>query len=147
MAITLAGTAVVLGSIVLMEGIAKLLETIEGDPEADVTLALQQLASRNQRRALSITATEQAGIEEVNSRFSQFNEIPSRVLSEAALTRRGPSPQALDTGLLDFVSAQLGRPSSELARVSSPSRVGDMSQVHRTIGQSLSLPAPQPQGQ
>lgn len=138
MAITLAGAAGLFGSIALFEGVAALLEHIEGDPEADVQIALQQLAARNQRRAFSLAAAEQAGREDVEQQFAKFNEIPSRVLSEASLSRQGTPFTSRDSGLLDFVSARLGIPSSELSRVSSPARTGDMSQVHRRLGASLS---------
>lgn len=153
MAISLVSAAALFGSIALFEGIAALLEHIEGDPEADVAAALQQLATRNQRRAFSIAATEQAGVEDVEQKFAAFNQIPSRVLSEAALLRQGTPFETSNTELLDYVSSRLRVPSTEMARISSPSRMGDMSQVHRRLGRSLSPPPPpslpqgQPQGQ
>ncbi len=143
-------TVAILGSIALFEGIAALLEHLEGDPEADVALALQQLASKNQRRAFSIAATEQAGIEDVDQKFAAFNQIPSRILSEAALSRQGAPLTEPSSELLDFVSSRLRVPSKELARVSAPSRMGDMSQVFRRLEDSLSTPPPaqgQPPGQ
>ncbi len=145
MGITLVGAATLFGSIALFEGVAALLEHIEGDPETSVAIALQQLAARNQRRAFSLAATEQAGAEDVERRFAQFNEIPSRALSQASLSRQQFAGTPADAGLLDFVSSRLGVPSSELSRVSSPSRMGDMSQVHRKMESSLSVPPPQPQ--
>lgn len=145
MAITLVGAAALFGSIALFEGVAALLEHIEGDPETDVALALQQLASSNQRRAFSIAATEQAGAEDVEQKFAAFNQIPSRVLSEAAVLQQGTPFTTPDSELLDFVSSRLRVPSGELARISSPSRMGDMSQVHRRLGNSL--PSSPPQGQ
>ncbi|KKN68086.1 hypothetical protein LCGC14_0455400 [marine sediment metagenome] len=144
MAITLVGAAGLLGSIALIEGLAALLEHIEGDPEADVQVALRQLAARNQRRAFSLAAVEQAGKEDVEQQFARFNEIPSRVLSEVSLSRQGDPRTNPDTGLLDFVSARLGVPSRELSRVSAPARMGDMSQVHRRLESSLSTPPPTP---
>ncbi len=144
MAVTLAGAAALFGSIALFEGVAALLEYIEGDPEVDVQMALQQLAARNQRRAFSLAATEQAGKEDVERQFAAFNRIPSRVLSEASLSQGGAPPTAQNTELLDFISARLGVPPSELTRVSSPSRVGDTSQIHRRLGTSLPSPPPPP---
>lgn len=142
MAITLVGAGILLGSIALFEGIAALLEHIEGDPEADVSLALQQLAASNQRRAFSLAATEQAGAEDVDRKFAAFNQIPSRVLSEASLLNQGRPFDTANSELLDFVSSRLRVPSRELTRISSPSRMGDMSQVHRQLGSSLASPPP-----
>lgn len=144
MAITLAGAVTLFGSIALFEGLAALLERIEGDPEADVASALQQLARSNQRRAFSLAAAEQAGAENIEQNFAGFNKIPSRVLSEAALQRQGPTT-AGDTELLDYVSSQLRLGPGQLSRMSAPARSGDMSQVFRRIGRSLPISAPNPQ--
>lgn len=125
----IAGT---LGIIALFEGIAALLEHLEGDPEADVAVALQRLAAKNQRRAFSLAAVEQEGIEDVNKKFARFNRIPSRMLTQAALSRSpGPPIGGLDTGLLDMVSSRMGMPSRQLEQVSHPNRLGDMSSVTR----------------
>ncbi len=137
MAITLAAAAGLFGGLVLFEGLAALLEHIEGDPEADVALALQQLASQNQRRAFSIAATEQAGREDVNQKFASANQIPSRVLSQEALLQQGDPFTTPDSELLDFVSSRLRVSPSDLSRMSSPTRAGDLSQLHRQLGQSL----------
>ncbi len=130
----MAGT---LGIIALFEGLAALLEHIEGDPEADVAAALQQLASKNQRRAFALSATEQAGEEEVERKFALFNKIPQRFLTQAALNN-APGPLAGDqnTSLLDMVSSRLGMSSQRLGQVSHPSRMGDMSSIARQIGKS-----------
>lgn len=143
MAITLAGTAAVFGSIALFEGIAALLEHIEGDPEADVALALQQLAQKNQRRALSQVAGEQAGEEHLQAKFAKFNKIPSRLLTQAALSRM-PGPELSggdrDTSVLDMVSQRLGVHPEALGRLSSPSRLGDMGSITRQMGKSPLTP-------
>lgn len=131
------------GSIVLFEGLAALLEHLMGNPEADVTLALQQLAAKNQRRAFATMATEQAGIEELDERFSRFNQISSRFLTQAALSRRPQPPlrEGGNTALLDMVSQRIGVPPRVLDQVSSPSRMGDMSSIPRQMG------VPPPSGQ
>lgn len=128
----IAGT---LGIIALFEGVSALLEHLEGDPEADVAVALQQLASKNQRRAFSLAATEQTGQEAVERKFARFNTIPQRILTEAALSRSpGPPLGGLDTGVLDMVSARLGVSPRQLEQSSHPSRMGDMSSIARQIG-------------
>ncbi len=129
-------TVGIMGSIALFEGLAALLEHIEGDPEADVALALKQLASKNQRRAFGIQAVEQLGQEQVESNFARFNEIPSRVLTQAALDRSPQPAIGRDTGILDMVSQRLGVSPAQLGQASHPSRMGDMSQVARSIGTS-----------
>ncbi len=127
----------ILGSIILFEGAAALLEEIVGDPEADVASALQRLSEHNQRQALGSLADEQLGIEEVERQFSQFNRIPGRILTTAAL-QNAPQPfQTQDTGVLDMVSQRLGVSPQMLGQASHPSRLGDMSQVYRDMGTSL----------
>lgn len=139
MAITLVGAATIFGSIALFEGVAALLEHIEGDPEADVAAALQQLAAKNQRRAFAQAAAETAGAEHLEQKFAKFNRIPSRFLTQAALSRMpgpelgGPPP---DTGLLDMVSTRLGVDPQALGRASAPSRMGDASTIYRQMGKS-----------
>lgn len=137
------------GSIVLFEGLAALLEHIEGNPEADVALALQQLAARNQRRAFATMATEQAGIEHLQERFARFNRIPSRLLTGAALSQMPQPPlrEGGNTAILDMVSQQLGVPARSLEQVSSPSRMGDMSSIARRMGTSFPTPQPVQPGQ
>ncbi len=137
MAVTLAAIGGIMGSIALFEGLAALLEHLEGNPEADVALALQQLAAKNQRRAFATMATEQAGVEDLQERFAKFNEIPSRLLTQAALSRM-PSPPAGggNTAILDMVSQRLGVSPRVLDQVSSPSRMGDMSSIARQMGTS-----------
>ena len=129
----IAGT---LGVIALFEGVAALLEHIEGDPEADVQAALQQLAARNQRRAMGVLATEQLGQEQVEEKFARFNVIPQRALTQEAI--RGTPGPALgqDTGLIEMVSARLGITPQQMGRVSHPSRMGDMTSVIRQMGKS-----------
>jgi len=143
MAITLAGTAAVLGSIALFEGVAALLEQIEGDPEADVQVALQQLAARNQRRALGQVAGEVAGQEHLQEKFAKFNKIPSRLLTQAALSRM-PGPELgggeRDTAILDMVSQRIGVNPRVLSQVSAPSRMGDMNTIVRQMGGSPLTP-------
>ena len=129
-------TTGILGSIALFEGLAALLEHMEGDPEADVMMALQQLAAKNQRRAFGIQAVEQLGTEEVERSFARFNEIPSRILTQAALDRAPQPPLGRDTGVLDMVSQRLGVSPTQLGQASHPSRMGDMSQVARAIDTS-----------
>lgn len=133
--LTMAG---IFGAIVLAEGLAAVLEQVMGDPEADVTMALQQLAAKNQRRALATMATEQAGIEHLQERFARFNRIPSRLLTQAALSRM-PQPEAggeRNTAVLDMISQRLGISPRVLNQVSSPSRMGDMSSIARQMGTS-----------
>lgn len=131
--LTMAG---IMGSIALFEGVAALLEHIEGDPEADVTAALQQLAAKNQRRAFATAATEQAGIENLDERFARFNQISSRFLTQAALSRMPQPPlrEEGNTAVLDMVSQRLGVTPRTLDQVSSPSRLGDMSTIYRQMG-------------
>lgn len=133
--LTMAG---IFGTIALFEGVAALLEHIEGDPEADVALALQQLAAKNQRRAFATAAVEQQGTEALQERFAKFNRIPSRLLTQAALSRM-PQPEAGgdgNTAVLDMVSQRLGVGPRVLDQVSSPSRMGDMSSIARQMGTS-----------
>ncbi len=127
-----------LGSIVLFEGLAALLEATVGDPEADVADTLTRLSQQNQRQALGGLAREQLGTEEVERQFSQFNRIPGRILTTSAL-QNAPQPfnQDQDTGVLDMVSQRLGVSPQMLGQASHPSRLGDMSQVYRDMGQSL----------
>ncbi len=125
----IAGT---LGIIALFEGVAALLEHLEGDPEAEVSAALQRLASKNQRRAFALAAVEQEGIEDVNQKFARFNKIPSRMLTQAAISRSpGPPIGGIDTGLLDMVSSRMGVSSQQFEQMSHPNRMGDMSSVVR----------------
>ena len=132
-----AGMAALLGSIVLFEGLAALLEEMVGDPEADVVSTLTRLAEHNQRQALGGLADTQLGAEEVDRQFSQFNRIPGRILTTAAL-QNAPQPfQSQDTGVLDMVSQRLGVSPQMMGQVSHPSRMGDMSQVYRDMGQTL----------
>jgi hypothetical protein len=132
----------ILGSIALFEGLAATLEHIEGDPEADVQAALQALAAKNQRRAFAQAAGEVAGQEHLQERFAKFNRIPTRLLTQAALSRM-PQPaltEQRDTGLMDMVSQRLGLSGRVLDQVSSPSRMGDMSTIHRQMGTSPLTP-------
>ncbi len=139
MAITLAGTGVVMGSIILFEGIAAILEHLEGNPEVDVAAALQQLAAKNQRRAFAQAAGELAGAEHLQAKFARFNEIPSRLLTQAAMSRM-PGPELgggpRDTGVLDMVAQRAGVSPRVLNQVSSPSRMGDMNTIARQMGTS-----------
>lgn len=129
--------AAILGSIVLFEGAAALLEEVVGDPEADVASTLQRLAERNQRQALGGLAREQLGTEEVERQFSAFNRIPGRILTTSAL-QNAPQPfQDQDTGVLDMVSQRLGVSPQMMGQASHPSRMGDMSQVYRNMGTTL----------
>ena len=143
MAITLAGAGVLFGSIMLFEGLAALLEHIEGDPEADVTAALQKLVRTNQRRAFAQQAGEVAGEENLQQRFAKFNQIPSRLLTSAALSRM-PGPELggapRDTALLDMVATRAGVSPRVLNQVSSPSRMGDMGSIARQMGTSPLAP-------
>jgi hypothetical protein len=139
--LTIAG---LMGSIALFEGVAALLEHLEGDPEADVELALKQLAAKNQRRAFATMATEQRGAEHLQEKFAKFNRIPSRLLTQAALSRM-PQPEVGgggNTAVLDMISQRLGISPRTLNQVSSPSRMGDMSSIARQMGTS-----PQTSGQ
>jgi len=129
----IAGT---LGTIAFFEGIAALLKYMEGDPEADVATALKNLAAKNQRRAFAMAANEQLGQEEIDRKFARFNEIPSRVLTEAALDRSPSPPLGQDTGVLDMVAARLGVTPRQLNQVSHPSRLGDMSSIAYRMGKS-----------
>lgn len=133
--LTMAG---IMGTIALFEGLAALLEHIEGDPETDVAMALQQLAAKNQRRAFATMATEQRGAEYLQERFAKFNRIPSRLLTQAALSRM-PQPEAggeRNTAVLDMISQRMGISPRVLDQVSSPSRMGDMSSIARQMGTS-----------
>jgi len=125
-----------IGIIALFEGLAAVLEHIEGDPEADVQMALQHLASKNQRRAMSSLATEQRGREHVEEKFSRFHEIPQRALSQSAMLQSGGPSMARDTGLIDMVSSRLGITPEQMGQVSHPSRMGDMSSIIRRVGKS-----------
>lgn len=139
MAISLLTVASIGGSIVLFEGLAALLEHIEGDPEADVMAALKQLAARNQRRAFATAAVEQQGTEALQERFARFNQIGSRFLTQAALDRQPQPPLGGgggNTALLDMVAQRLGTSPRVLDRISSPSRMGDMSSIYRQAGTS-----------
>lgn len=130
----IAGT---IGIIALFEGLAAVLESIEGDPEADVKVALQQLASKNQRRAFGLAAGEQLGVENIEAKFARFNEIPSRLLTQVALSRAPQPPLGeRNTAVLDMVSARLGIHPRQLEQVSHPSRMGDMSSIARQVGRS-----------
>jgi len=130
----IAGT---LGLIALTEGLVAVLKHIEGDPEADVQMALQQLASKNQRRAMGILAGEQRGKEQVEEQFARFNEVPRRALSQSAMLQSGgPAMGQQERGLLDMVSSRLGISPEQLGQVSHPSRLGDMSSVIRRMGKS-----------
>lgn len=128
----------IMGAIIAIEGLMAVLEAVEGDPEADVKQALEDLVSRNQRRAFSLEAGAVAGEAEVERKFSRFNEIPRRALTQAAIGQGGSIgvragvPQ--NTAILDFVSARLGRNPSELLTASAPRRVGDLSGMMRSIG-------------
>jgi hypothetical protein len=126
-----------LGSIALYEGVMALLSYLEGDPEADVQLALQRLAAKNERRALSIQAVEQMGQEDIENRFAEFNEIPSRIMTQEAIRGGMGAPNVIrDTSLLDSVEGRLGLRSGQLARLSSPGRMGDMSSIAWNTGRS-----------
>lgn len=143
MAITLVGAGIMFGSIMLFEGLAALLEHIEGDPEADVASALQRLARTNQRRAFAQQAGEVAGEEHLQQKFAKFNQIPSRLLTSAALSRM-PGPELggapRDTALLDMVATRAGVSPRVLNQVSAPSRMGDMGTVTRQMGTSPLAP-------
>lgn len=140
MAMGLAAWAGLAGSIVLYEGVMMLLEEMVGDPEAEVEVALTRLAERNQREALGFMAREQLGKEQVGRIGAAFNELPSRILSSAAL-RAAPQPyQDQDTGVLDMVSQRMGMTPQMMRDASNPSRMGDMSQVYRKMGASPGAP-------
>lgn len=114
-----------------------LLEHIEGDPEADVALALQQLAAKNQRRAFTSVAVEQMGAEQIEENFARFNRIPSRMLTAASL-RGMPQPyRTRGTGVVDMVSQRLGISPQMLNEASHPSRMGDTSQIYTDMKESL----------
>lgn len=126
----------VLGSIALFEGLQALLESFVGDPEADVSLALQRLAANNRQRVVTRLAIEQAGKEDLDTRFAEFNEIPRRALAQDAFDNLpGPALGERDTGVLDFVSQGLNVSPRGLERASSPSQLGDLSEVFRRVGQ------------
>ncbi len=134
-AVAIAG--VTLGYFVLFEGMAAIMKEITGDPEADVQAALQRLQAKTARRHATDLAAEQATAEDIDEQFAQFNEIPGRALSEAAILSNSPNPNPPDTALLDYVSQRLRVPAREFDRLSAPSRLGDMSSLHRGIGASL----------
>ncbi len=128
---------ITLGYFALFEGAAAIMKEIVGDPEQDVTAALQRLQAKTARRHVTDLAAEQATSEDIDEQFAQFNQIPQRALSEAAILQNSPNPNPQDTGLLDYVSQRLRVPPREFERISSPSRLGDMSSLHRTMGKSL----------
>lgn len=134
----LGATVGILGSIVVLEGIMAVLERTTGDPEADVALALQQLAARNQRRAFALEAGEALGAEEVERKFARFNTIPQRTLTQSAVLGGSPlstrAGMSQDTSLLDMVSSRLGTSPDVLRSASAPRRVGDLSGALRAVG-------------
>ncbi len=130
-------TAALLGTFALFEGVAAIMGEVTGDPEADVQAALQRLQAKTQRRHATELAAEQASREDIDEQFAQFNQIPQRALSEASLLQQSSNPTPEDTGLMDYVTSRLGLPGHEFERLSSPSRMGDMSSIHRKLGNSL----------
>lgn len=143
----LGAIAGIIAAIAATEGAVALLKQLMGDPEAEVENALQQLASRNQRRALALEAVEQRGQEDVEERLAAFNRFPGQVLSKVSLARsEGPEISPQDTALLEWVSQRLGVSPAYLSKVSSPLRDGDLSQTFRSLGKSLDTSAAPPPG-
>lgn len=142
MALTMMTMAGIAGSIVLFEGLAALMESIVGDPEQDVTMALRRLASKNQRRAMSQLASEQRFQETMDERLAPINSATSRALTSAAMNQApGGFVQESEPSMIDSIEKRLGLQSGHLARVSSPQRMGDMSSIYHQAG----LPTPQSQ--
>lgn len=130
----------ILGAIVAIEGIMAVLEHMEGDPEADVEMALKALTTRTRRRAFALEAGEQLGREDIQERFAGFHQIPQRALTQASMIGSAPAGVRAgvppDTTLLDFVTARLGASAGDLRGASAPRRMGDLSGALRSAGRT-----------
>jgi hypothetical protein len=142
--------AAMVAPIVFFEGLAAVLKYIEGDPEADVQTALEQLSTQAQNRFVSVESATVRGQEDTQSKLAGFNAIPTAVLSRAQTMGQDiRNRSAPNTDLVDFVTRKLGVDAEQLRRASAPSRVGDMSIPGRTMGRSFpaSPPGGVPNGQ
>ena len=130
----------IIATIAAIEGVMTVLEHTIGDPETDVQQALAALTAKNQRRAFALEAGEVLGEEDIQQQFSQFNFLPRRALTEAALSESAPGSVRAglepDTSLLDFVSSRIGSSPDAMRAMSAPRRVGDMSGVFRSAGKT-----------
>lgn len=145
MALTMMTVAGIAGTIVLFEGLAALMESMVGNPEQDVQMALRQLAAKNQRRAIGQLASEQAYSEDMNERLAPLNSMMSRALTSNAMNE-GPGLYLKDSSptMLSNIERKLGVPPGHLARISSPTRMGDTSPIFHAVGKSIPAPAGNP---
>ena len=140
MALPLLAIGKLMAAILAVEGIQATLDKIVGDPEADVALALKQLAATNQRRVVTTAAADQLAEEDLQSKFSDLNRIPGRSLATQSLlsTPLGASGNLdRDTSLVDMVSQKLQMGPGRLQELSAPNRSGDLTGVMRSLKKPL----------
>jgi len=149
MALTMITVAGIAGSMVLLEGLYALVEHMVGDPEADVEMALRNLASKNQRRAMHQLGAQGRYEDMMAAQHGNpMNQVFERGLTSAAMnTGGGPFLQESQGDLLRSIEARLGVQPGQLASMSSPERAGDMSSIYHAAGRqppkSTSPPPPQ----
>lgn len=147
----MAGAAALVGSLlaylVIVEGGMALWDKLQGDPEADVANALQQIQMESQLNARASLAAEQQGEERIQEQFSGFGGLGREALTSAAQLRRPGAVAGLRGGrevqgtpmggggdLLNYVSTKLGIPPEELTKRASPARGGDYTSIARSVG-------------
>ena len=135
------GGAKLLGSLLLWEGVASLIEHWTGNPEESVQAALQ--AAQQNAASSALWEQNRPGIVEEGVAKTFQGIDPGRSLTELAMLQQGMFDKADPARypVLNYVSQKTGIHPSEFMQRTAPSRIGDFSGVQRmTPGMSERLP-------
>lgn len=129
----LANVGAMLASYLLFEGISAFAENYNGDPEAAVAKALQNQAAESQFGALQEFSRPSRVGEFMGKTFSGI--APQKSLTEMAMMRNGlyDRTDPDNTPVLNFVSSKLGITPDEFAQRTSPTRMGDLSGITKSL--------------
>lgn len=121
-----------LGSVIVSEVLAHIMDKAAGDPEA----AVQAILTAGQKKAAIEATMATTQPQEVQESVAQtFKGIrPDKRLTEMALQRRGVIPITPDDQpVLSYVAAKLGMDPTRLIALSNPSRMGDYSELGQVL--------------
>lgn len=123
-----------LASIIAGEVISRMMNDAGGDPEA----AVERILAAGQQKAQveAVMKTSQAG-EEQDALSEHYRGLrPDRTMAAMALQQRSPSSRAItpdNTPVLEYITKKLGITSDDLKSLSSPSRMGDYSELQTVL--------------
>jgi hypothetical protein len=123
-----------IATILVGEIISRAMNETGGDPEA----AVERILAAGQQKAQveAIMKTSQ-GVEEQESLAEHYRGLrPDRTLTAMALQQRDPSSREITpdrTPVLEYISKKLGMTPDDLKSLSSPSRMGDYSELQTVL--------------